>query len=214
MKKSNEPHSSVAPGPLSKTTATVTPTPAAPSALTLTAWLLVGLVAAVAQIYVDGFTIHSVCLGMLCVLLAAAAAFDGAAYRIPNKVVLCVLSLWMLWALILVLVDKHPVWWVLARSAVGALAAAGPVALLAAFAHARGKVGFGLGDIKFLFALGMFFSWQENLMALCAACVLGVAIGIFNKKARGEDKIPFGCAIALAWWELMVFGPQLAALSA
>jgi len=68
----------------------------------------------------------------------------------------------------------------------------------------------GLGDVKFMAAIGAFLGWQGALFALMASSILGAAggtVGILLKH-RHSSRIPYGpyLAAAAAIW---LFGRDL-----
>jgi prepilin signal peptidase PulO-like enzyme (type II secretory pathway) len=58
----------------------------------------------------------------------------------------------------------------------------------------RGKA-MGLGDFKFVAALGLIFGWPDILMVIFLAFIIGALVGIvflIRKKKKMKDAIPFG----------------------
>ena len=141
---------------------------------------------------------------LLSVALVCATASDAATYRIPNTVVLAVLVLWVAGFVVECVVFHASPLALLGRSLLGAVAAAALPLVLTLVAEARGKDGFGGGDLKLLAAVGLLFGWQANLLALAMACVAGALIGLVLRAAKGERRLPFGCGIALGWWVMML----------
>ncbi len=74
--------------------------------------------------------------------------------------------------------------------------------------------GMGGGDIKFAAALGLWFGWQQTLLALFLSFLIGGAGGaallLFRLKGR-KDFIPFGPFIAAGALVTFLFGPDLLA---
>ena len=68
------------------------------------------------------------------------------------------------------------------------------------------KESMGGGDIKLLFALGMYFSVGENLFLMITACVLGLLAAALTAKRRGNEQIPFGPALSAAAVLTLLFG--------
>jgi leader peptidase (prepilin peptidase)/N-methyltransferase len=78
---------------------------------------------------------------------------------------------------------------------IGAFAASIPLFLLASLSG-----GFGGGDIKLMFAAGIFLGWQPVLLALFIATILGAIVGAFllaTKRATRSTKIAFGPYLAI-----------------
>jgi leader peptidase (prepilin peptidase)/N-methyltransferase len=79
---------------------------------------------------------------------------------------------------------------------------------------ARG--GFGFGDVKLAFFLGLFLTYQ-SWEVLGAGIALGIAIGgliaillLVTRRAGRKAKIPFGPAMVFGAYAAMVFGQELA----
>ena len=178
--------------------------PPKPAARTVV-WMVTGAAAVAGVLAVRGVSVTGAVFAVLTALLVTAAGVDAAEYRIPNVLVAAVVALWLVDAAASV-VRGAAFGPVLGQSALGALAAAGPVALLTAIAGAAGRDGFGAGDIKLLAAVGLFFPWRANLLGLAVACGAGAAIGVALRVRRGERRLPFGCGIAAGWWLVMMVG--------
>ncbi len=92
------------------------------------------------------------------------------------------------------------------------------------------KESMGGGDIKLFFMLGLYFPWQENILALLLACIVGIVVGLvqlrglreeealeeneFVDEAADEEKsephlIPFGPAIVCGYFLTSLFGSEL-----
>ena len=64
-----------------------------------------------------------------------------------------------------------------------------------------GKEAMGLGDVKFMGALGLFFGWRTIIIISLIAFLLGAIIGIvlmIIKRKNSSDYIPFGPFIVVA----------------
>ena len=70
------------------------------------------------------------------------------------------------------------------------------------------KEAMGGGDIKLLFALGCYFTWDVNLFGIVVACIVGIVFAMIAKKAKGEA-FPFGPSIAVGTWIAMLCGREL-----
>jgi leader peptidase (prepilin peptidase)/N-methyltransferase len=59
----------------------------------------------------------------------------------------------------------------------------------------------GLGDVKFMAAIGAFLGWQGAVFSLMASSVIGSAVGvalIIARKREWSSRMPYGPYIALA----------------
>jgi leader peptidase (prepilin peptidase)/N-methyltransferase len=67
----------------------------------------------------------------------------------------------------------------------------------------------GGGDIKLFFMIGLYFSWQVDLLTLIVSCVLGIVFSVlwFKGRLTTGRAFPFGPAIAVATWISMLVGP-------
>ncbi len=183
-----------------------------PSRAAWVGWGIAAVVLDVCVVWLWGYSAQGLVLAVLCALLAVAAAFDASARRIPNAVVAAILALWVVWIAVDTLAFDAQFWPLVASSLLGALAAAGPVALLTAIARARGSLGFGMGDSQLRLAAGLFFTWWASLLALVVACVVGAGIGIVLRVKSGERKLPFGCGICVGWWTIILAVSLLGAM--
>lgn len=73
----------------------------------------------------------------------------------------------------------------------------------------------GGGDIKLLAVLGLFLSGPstyvaEGLLLLLAAAVIGIVMGAILTKADTDAIFPFGPALALSGWFILLFGEPIA----
>lgn len=111
----------------------------------------------------------------------------------------------------------------LALGALGAAAGSVPLYLVRAagtwWFRRRGRIGpedyaMGLGDIKFIAALGAFLGWPGALFCIGGGAFLGVLVAV-PLMALGRrsllDRIPFGPYLAAAGLLWLLWGPRLAA---
>ena len=72
----------------------------------------------------------------------------------------------------------------------------------------------GLGDVKFMGAIGAFLGWQATVFALMLSSVIGALVGltlILCKKREWSSRLPYGPYIALAATIWIFWGRQLLA---
>jgi len=75
----------------------------------------------------------------------------------------------------------------------------------------------GMGDVKFMAAIGAFLGWQAVLFSLAASSLIGSAVGcvlIAARRRQWTDRLPFGPYIALAAAIWIFWGHKLLSLFA
>ena len=81
------------------------------------------------------------------------------------------------------------------------------------FEKAVGREAMGGGDIKLIFATGLYLGWQKNLLCLFVACILGILFAVATRKKRENQEdakiFPFGPSIAASAWLCLLFGDRL-----
>lgn len=96
----------------------------------------------------------------------------------------------------------------LMERAIGAVCVSVPMLLLALVISGA----FGGGDIKLMFALGLFLGWKNTLLAVFFAVLTGGAYACYllaGKKAGRKDHFPFGPFLCLGAAIAMFFGNGL-----
>lgn len=137
-------------------------------------------------------------------LLVALTFIDIDNFRLPDVLVILVAVL----AFLNTIVTNQPVFW---RSLAGALSVGG-IFLLIAYFYAEGM---GLGDVKFVAALGLYQGFPDVFLVVFIASLLGVIIGglriiLFKKELK--DPIPFGPFLAGGALIMLLFKEALQAL--
>lgn len=77
------------------------------------------------------------------------------------------------------------------------------------FDKIKGKETMGGGDIKLFAVTGLYLGTAASLFALFFSCVLGLIMGIIIKQQKKGTLIPFGPAIALASYGMLLYGQGL-----
>ncbi len=75
--------------------------------------------------------------------------------------------------------------------------------------HLLKREAMGMGDVKLAFLLGFFLGMKLFLIALWIAALLGALYGLWRKRARGSDRVPFGSALAVSSTSLILFKDQV-----
>lgn len=98
----------------------------------------------------------------------------------------------------------------LVSMAVGACSVSVPLLFLVLAAdRLLGRETMGGGDIKLLFVLGLYMDWMQMLLLLLIACIVGIGMGLCRREKK--TAIPFGPALLLAWYLVLLFGDPLLA---
>lgn len=91
----------------------------------------------------------------------------------------------------------------------GAVAVSVPLLVFVLLAdRATGRETMGGGDLKLFAALGFHFGPALTLMLLIFSCFAGLAFALLGRRAR-EEPFPFGPAVALAVWLVLLWGQPL-----
>lgn len=122
--------------------------------------------------------------------------------EIPNGIVLLIAAL----GVAAFFAMPEVVWW---HRLVGAVIVSVPLLILALVTN-----GFGGGDIKLFFALGLLLGMRQTLVCALISIVIGGVVGailMITKKAKKGTQIPFGPFIGIAVIATVYFGEQLLA---
>lgn len=131
--------------------------------------------------------------------LLALALIDLQAWILPDALTLPLLAAGLLAA-----ATGLPPGIALASAAVGAFAGYVSLAGLAyAYRHLRGREGLGLGDAKLLAAAGAWLGPESLPWLVLAAALFGLLMALAQRRPlQAETAVPFGPALALAFWGL------------
>lgn len=74
-----------------------------------------------------------------------------------------------------------------------------------------GRESMGGGDLKLLGVLGLHFGLALTVLLLILSCITGLVMGFLLKHTKSKDAglIPFGTAVALSSWPVILFGSPL-----
>lgn len=148
------------------------------------------------------FTLDALRFLLLLSILLAASLVDLEIGELPDGLTAAALAGWA----VLALPDPDR-WALLLRGLAGALALFLPMlGLVLLLDKLLGRETMGGGDLKLLFVLGAYFGWQQGLLLLILACVLGLGLAALLGKAKPDTPFPFGPALSAAAWLTALFG--------
>lgn len=143
---------------------------------------------------------------ILTVILVIAALVDYDEGIIPNAAVIAAIINFALFTLISGGDILHNLLWGL----IGGLSISLPLLLFVLiFEKIIKKESMGGGDIKLFFAIGLYFTWQVNLLMLIISCIIGITFYFIHNLVRPSSKgkpFPFGPAICTACYICSLVG--------
>lgn len=73
------------------------------------------------------------------------------------------------------------------------------------------KESLGGGDIKLIAVMGLYLGMDASLFAMLISCILGLIFVLVRKgiHPNAEDHFPFGPAIAMSIWIILMYGDLL-----
>jgi leader peptidase (prepilin peptidase) / N-methyltransferase len=174
-----------------------------------------------------GFSIEALVYCLFGCMLAGIALTDLETYTVPNGFILATLLIWLAGSLFLSVDAGSLAAWLytltgssllatLGDGLIGALVVSLVLLLLALICdRILGRPSLGGGDIKLVFACGLYLGLLGNVLNLIVACVIGIVFGAVTSRRRCDNEdpaaFPFAPSIALAAWLCLLFGPQLIA---
>ena len=141
-------------------------------------------------------------------------------YVIPNSTIVAAIVIRLAYLVYGGLTGAFDLWPTLGWTLLNGVVVAVPVIILAlVMDRVLGRDSLGGGDVKLLFVAGLYFGWQQCLLLLIIACVIGILFSFVGARGQatnqagdeeegGSRPIPFGPAIAIACWVVMLVGSQ------
>ena len=165
-----------------------------------------------------GLTIEFVQYLVLACILFCIAFRDHLSYTIPNALVIA----GIVWRIVMfpILAAINNTWSTITGDMLWSLISAVVLSVFVLVValileKLTGKPALGGGDVKLLFMLGLYFTWQIGLFGLLLSCIFGIVLAMVHKpnaqlevgdETVPEGSIPFGVAISIAFWFVMLFG--------
>lgn len=142
-------------------------------------------------------------------LLLACSFADLEGYIIPDGFIVAAVAV----RTVFILISDNTVGELTFTLLGGIAVSTGLIIVVTLFEKIIGREAMGGGDIKLIFATGIFLGWQKNLLCLFLACILGIIFGAVTQKKREKQEdakiFPFGPSIAAAAWLSLLFGDRL-----
>lgn len=93
------------------------------------------------------------------------------------------------------------------RGLIGAVALFVPMLLIVLlFDKLMGRETMGGGDLKLIAVLGLYFGWQQGVLLIILACLLGLLMALLTGSAKARTAFPFGPALSAAAWLTALIG--------
>ena len=177
--------------------------------------LLVGVVFVLSYVFWPlGFSVAGVwlfCLWLVAVvMLAALVVYDIRWMLLPNVLVFPLIGLGVVWFIVqAVFLSTLSVGGVFLEFVYGLASVTGLYGLL--YVVSKGQwVGFG--DVKLGVFMGLVLGWQQGLLAVMLANVIGfifIIPGLVSGKLKRTSRVPFGPFLIVATVLSLLFGPHI-----
>lgn len=148
---------------------------------------------------VNGLNIQSVLICLMASGLFAMSVIDWRTYEIANG--------WHFYFLIIALINIGLDYTNWLNYIIGAFCVSVPLLLIYLISGGR---AIGGGDVKLMFACGLFIGWQNALLALIIACVVGSIIHLIRMRISGASKVlAMGPYLALGILVVCLYGNEI-----
>lgn len=162
---------------------------------------LISGLAWLSAVWVFGITPAALRACLLFGILLALGLIDLDTMELPDVLVAAGAVLWLVFAL--AGPDRLTV---LKTGVLGAVALGGSLLVLSLIMdRLLGRESLGGGDIKLLAMLGLYTGPAAALLLIILACLFGLFLAFFLSRGKGRE-FPFGPAIALAAWPVVLWG--------
>lgn len=160
--------------------------------MTVTALIFIGL------LYLYGFQLKTLAYMILFPMLLCAFVIDYRLKIIPNRLNLTIFEVGLVYTFLEGIININ----IAIDMLLGMVAGAGIFLFITLVGGLiAGKEAMGLGDVKLMGGLGLFFGWRTIIIISLIAFLLGAIIGValmLRKKKKSDEYIPFGPFIVIA----------------
>lgn len=114
--------------------------------------------------------------------------------RVPNKVLLFLVALWVVWRAVLAIVDPRTLATSVFQLGFALVALSGLVAVGAIYERLRKKPAMGGGDVKLIAVLALYLGMEGLAVCVIVACMVGLVYALAARVRR--DPMRFGIPFA------------------
>lgn len=139
--------------------------------------------------------------GFISILLALSVA-DMDAYIIPDRLILVLIIWWFVFVCIHTFAGNAFLPQIIRGLTGGFVIAAGVLIIVLIMDRVLKKESMGGGDIKLLFAAGLYLGLAGSLLMLITACLIGLLFVVLLR----SERIPFGPSISLGAVLVLLYG--------
>lgn len=160
-------------------------------------YMIIMSIAYIAILYTFGFQIKTVAYFILAPMLMSALIIDFKEKIIPNRLNLTIFEVGLLYTFIEGIININ----IAINMLLGMLVGAGIFLFITIVGGLiAGKEAMGMGDVKLMGALGLFFGWQTIIIISLLAFLIGAIVGIILiiSKRNKSEYIPFGPFIVIS----------------
>lgn len=155
-----------------------------------------------------GLSVYSITLMLITLFLIIIFVYDLYHQIIPDLMIIPVIVIWILiW--LGSLVFNYSLGTNFVNLLIGALVGGGFIGLLVLIT--KGK-GMGVGDIKLTFLLGFILGWQNMIVGLVSAFILGAVVGVLlivSKTKKLKSSLPFGPFLVAGFYFALFYGEKV-----
>ncbi len=164
--------------------------------------MVIVAVSYIALLYFKGLTIDTIKYMVLIPMLLIAFVIDYRLQIIPNRLTLTIFEFGLIFTFLETIINTTVGIGIFVDNILGMLVGGGIFLLITLIGGAiAGKEAMGLGDVKLMGALGLFFGWINmimiSVMAFLFAAIVSIVILIIKRK-KFNEYIPFGPFIVVA----------------
>ena len=150
-------------------------------------------------LFTSGLTLKTLAYLFLAPMLVSALMIDYKERIIPNRLNLTIFEVGLIYTFIEGILNIN----VAIDMLLGMFVGAGIFLIITLIGGLiAGKEAMGLGDVKLMGAIGLFFGWRViiviSLIAFLLGAIVGIVVILFRRKKSSDEYMPFGPFIVIA----------------